>query len=133
VLGYEQNRKDSKFKTTAMVLPIIPRDDNFDFHQRNRDADISLFSNPRAITFVHFSHRFGTAMTHNVIKNVESPQDYWQQEGRSRQVHEMEVRRNVNGTRNRLSIGARLSAKISLSSCKDMESLDMNEIENIYY
>jgi hypothetical protein len=72
VLGYEQNRKYSKFKTTDMVLPIISRDDNFDFHQRNRDADISLFSNPRAIKLVHFNRRFGTAIAHNAVKNAES-------------------------------------------------------------
>jgi hypothetical protein len=85
------------------------------------------------IKLVHFHRRFGTAIAHNAVKNVEIAQDYWQQEGRSRHVYEMDVRRNVNGIRNGLSIGARILAKISLSSCKDVQSLDMNEIKNIYY
>jgi hypothetical protein len=41
VCGYETKRKYSTLKINHMVLQIISREDNLDFHRRNRDIHIS--------------------------------------------------------------------------------------------
>jgi hypothetical protein len=47
VLGYERKRRYSKFKINNIVLQIILREYNFDFHQRNRDIQFPSFSRPK--------------------------------------------------------------------------------------
>jgi hypothetical protein len=43
-LGYESDRKRSSFQTNNVVLQMIPRENNCDFHERNRDIHIFTFS-----------------------------------------------------------------------------------------
>jgi hypothetical protein len=82
---------------------MIPRDGNLEFHRRDRDINISICSNSRVIKLVHFNHRFRIIISHNATKKADIRQDYWQQEGRSRQVYEINVRRNVIGMGNEMS------------------------------
>jgi hypothetical protein len=68
VLGYEKNRKYLEFKINNIVLQIIAREHNFDFHRRNRDIHFSSFSNLGIMKFIQFNHTFGTVITHDDVK-----------------------------------------------------------------
>jgi hypothetical protein len=56
IFGYERKGKDLLCTANNKVLEIILREYNFDFHQRNRDIQISVFSNSLIIKLGHFNH-----------------------------------------------------------------------------
>jgi hypothetical protein len=44
VFGYERKRKDFNFQANNIVLQIMSMEHDFDFHRKNRDIHIFLFS-----------------------------------------------------------------------------------------
>jgi hypothetical protein len=49
----------------------LSRERNFDFHPRDRDIHIYIFSHFRTIKFILFNCRFGMTMTRDDAKNIE--------------------------------------------------------------